>query len=388
MHDDGAELEPLHGLAEDVARLKSKDYRAVRDDPIFIKFTHMVHTIFCDSSVRIVCVMAPLVPDEVKYHVTEDSAKFYGAAPGTPLNLIWLLDCALDAENMTQEEFVKWEQDYYVDCHRYSFMRPSQKEIFDLEKRGNDHIIEEWGNLIVGFAPLYTVEGTFVGTVNVDFDISEYDMRWRDAYFKIVAAFCITFCVMAASLFYAYHKYWTADIRAKYRDALTGVYNRRYEMERFASIKAALETDGAPYAAVVMMDLDHFKAINDTYGHKTGDGCLRAFASACAGALAAAPNIIIRWGGEEFIILTPCADGAALEAMLAKLTHAVRGCVPPPANAAEVKQGDKVPFTVSAGGVLCALREMTPHSLETAITEADALMYRAKREGRDRYCVG
>ena len=371
------------------ARLKKIDYMDMLKDPAYLRFSNMATKIFIKNNVRIVCIMTPLAPKEIRHFVKPEDQKFYGAPVGTPLDVIWLEDYFFPQNQMTQQQYETWKEDYFQDFKRYSFARPSQKIIFDNKRRGNDIIADEWGHFIVGFAPLYTTEGTFVGTVNVDFDIAEYAARWRDIYYKIIGAFCATFSLLLCTVLYIYHQYSMADDRAKYTDALTGIRNRRYEMEKFASIKTLVCRAGVPYAAVVMLDLDHFKAINDTYGHQTGDACLRAFTNSCRETLKNTPNVLLRWGGEEFVAVAPCENKEDLKEMLERLIAGIRDIKAdkPEASSTDSCEAASVRFTVSAGGALCPCGTMTEKDLENAITAADKLMYKAKAEGRDRCCV-
>lgn len=92
------------------------------------------------------------------------------------------------------------------------------------------------------------------------------------------------------------------------RDALTGLHNRRYMVDRFEQMVAAAARTGEPLA-VVLLDIDRFKAINDVHGHLAGDAVLVALAGRIR-AQAPAGALVARWGGEEFFVALPGADGA------------------------------------------------------------------------------
>jgi diguanylate cyclase (GGDEF)-like protein len=146
------------------------------------------------------------------------------------------------------------------------------------------------------------------------------------------------------------------------RDPLTGLYNRRYVDERLPEELAA----GTPLI-VALVDLDHFKRINDTLSHEVGDRVLVAVAGLLAGG---GDGFVARMGGEEFLVVLPGTDaGPALEAIRARVAaHPWRPIT-----------GD-LPVTVSIGGVGVTGGE-TPAEL---IAEADRRLYDAKRSGRDR----
>ena len=90
-------------------------------------------------------------------------------------------------------------------------------------------------------------------------------------------------------------------------DALTGLYNRAWFRERFESLLEAARTQGQPLS-LLMVDLDHFKAVNDRYGHLVGDDCLRRCARVIEGILRTHGALVARYGGEEFIAALPGTD--------------------------------------------------------------------------------
>jgi diguanylate cyclase (GGDEF)-like protein len=150
-------------------------------------------------------------------------------------------------------------------------------------------------------------------------------------------------------------------------DALTGVYNRGHFLDRVRASRA----DGM----MLIVDVDHFKLINDTYGHDAGDEALKLLGSLLnftVGAL----GLVGRLGGEEFAVFLPNAPARDGATMAKKLCEAVRACT--------FKAGDaELRLTISIGGD--EHRESLPigHSLKVA----DERLYRAKNEGRDRYLV-
>jgi diguanylate cyclase (GGDEF)-like protein len=152
-------------------------------------------------------------------------------------------------------------------------------------------------------------------------------------------------------------------------DALTGVLNRRALDERHAH-----ERGGELPLALVLLDLDHFKRINDTHGHAIGDAVLRDFAAALRTGLRAS-DALFRIGGEEFALLMPGVVPEVAE----RRVETLRGIV-----AQWRLAGLADPVTFSAG--VAASRP--PHaSLPGLLEEADAALYRAKRDGRNRTAI-
>lgn len=163
--------------------------------------------------------------------------------------------------------------------------------------------------------------------------------------------------------------------RSAHEDSLTGVLNRRGFFERVGRI-----ADPAPaeprLGAVLMLDVDHFKRLNDRCGHAVGDEVLRLLGtllrSLPRGALA------VRWGGEEFCVLLVPADAAVAQAVAAQIADALR------LRSAElraVRSAGLDPVTLSVGIALGRWSASDLHSLQQ---QADAALYQAKHAGRDR----
>jgi diguanylate cyclase (GGDEF)-like protein len=154
-------------------------------------------------------------------------------------------------------------------------------------------------------------------------------------------------------------------------DALTGAMNRRRLMDEAARLQAESENRSAA-CAFLMLDIDHFKSINDRYGHSVGDRVLVDFTRRCLDALEPRDRFG-RMGGEEFAVLLRRPDGAAIADAAEKLRSAV-GSTP-----FRIDHHD-LAITVSIGAVLCDPET----SLEAGISRADNALYMAKEAGRDR----
>ncbi|GAB7021727.1 sensor domain-containing diguanylate cyclase [Salidesulfovibrio brasiliensis] len=157
-------------------------------------------------------------------------------------------------------------------------------------------------------------------------------------------------------------------------DELTGVGNRRAAEEALRSAHRKLAVDGIPYG-VLFVDIDHFKAINDTYGHDVGDDVLRMIASTLKEGLRER-DAVFRWGGEEFMLVL----GGSGRDGLCTVGERIRML----AEQSWLEVGDeKVGVTVSMGGCT-ALAEA---DVETVVKCADEALYDAKQTGRNRVCV-
>ena len=154
-------------------------------------------------------------------------------------------------------------------------------------------------------------------------------------------------------------------------DSLTGAYNRRKGNELLI-VEANRQTrNGRPFA-VLMLDIDHFKAINDGFGHTAGDSVLCAFVRICKNTLRSI-DVVVRWGGEEFLLVLPGTDEA--EAM--STAERVRTA----ASAMEIISPDGPPirFTISIGVAVSA-----GDSPSDLLSRSDSALYAAKTGGRNR----
>lgn len=155
-------------------------------------------------------------------------------------------------------------------------------------------------------------------------------------------------------------------------DALTGTASRRQFLKRAAEEVARSERSGEPLA-LLMMDIDHFKLVNDRYGHAAGDAVLVAYASRVRDILRA-PDVLGRLGGEEFAVLLP----ASCVGEAAGVAERIRACME--REAVEVG-GKLIPVTVSVGVAEYASDAV---SVEAMMIAADRCLYAAKNGGRNR----
>lgn len=159
-------------------------------------------------------------------------------------------------------------------------------------------------------------------------------------------------------------------------DPLTGIPNRRHFEERSAQIIAAREAQGRA-VAVLMLDVDHFKKINDTYGHPIGDEVLKVVAKRCREALRDC-DLLARFGGEEFIALLAAPTNDEVHITAERLRRAI---------AAEPISvgGERIAVSISVGGAIGdALPGCDQTLLEELIGRADEALYEAKAGGRNR----
>jgi diguanylate cyclase (GGDEF)-like protein len=155
-------------------------------------------------------------------------------------------------------------------------------------------------------------------------------------------------------------------------DPLTGLSNRRYLVEQAPRVWRQARRDGTRVAAMVL-DLDHFKRLNDAHGHAAGDAVLRAVAGALSATVRPA-DVLARTGGEEIVVVGLVSDPAEAGRLAERLRTAV----------AEADGGHRVTASVGVALTRPADGEDPTDALWRLIDRADVAMYEAKEQGRDR----
>jgi diguanylate cyclase (GGDEF)-like protein len=158
-------------------------------------------------------------------------------------------------------------------------------------------------------------------------------------------------------------------------DSLTGIFNRGHFMALLAREQQRADRYGTSFA-FLMLDIDHFKRVNDTYGHPVGDEALKAMAEAASKFLRPT-DTIGRFGGEEFVVLLPHTDEAGAVRAAERIRESVAQVVVPAA-------GPEMRLTVSVG----ATTYVRKTRLDQLLAGADRALYVAKAGGRNRVCVG
>ena len=196
---------------------------------------------------------------------------------------------------------------------------------------------------------------------------------------QLSAAAAVLIALVCGALGWSIGRVRKVNQRLRYgseHDALTGLHNRHYFNEHILAGGNGRRLAGC----VLLVDLDHFKRINDTFGHPAGDAVLSATARRLASTLREG-DVLLRWGGEEFLILLEPMVDSQLHSTASRILDAVR-------SEPVAWNGERIPCTASIG---CARFPISGAavdvSLERAISLVDKALYHAKRAGRDRACV-
>jgi diguanylate cyclase (GGDEF)-like protein len=197
----------------------------------------------------------------------------------------------------------------------------------------------------------------------------------------VTSAIIIMVIVLIISLYRALERrdLLTTQLNALTRkDPLTGLANRRYFVERLEEEWDDARRHKRPLS-LLMIDVDHFKSVNDTYGHECGDELLRSIAATIGGCLKRPRELAVRFGGEEFVALLPETDAQQAVAVAEGIRSKVASTRVPESG------GGSVSRTVSIG-----VSTEVPESavMNPLIAKADELMYKAKASGRNTVCAG
>jgi diguanylate cyclase (GGDEF)-like protein len=209
--------------------------------------------------------------------------------------------------------------------------------------------------------------------------IKNGDLRTQALRQQMIDVTAVLIALVCAALIWAVARIRKANQRLRHaseHDELTGLSNRRYFHEHIL----AREDGQAFLGCVLLVDLDHFKRINDTYGHPAGDKVLEVMSKRLTTVLRD-NDTLVRWGGEEFLVVLPPMTHAQSDATALRLLNVVR-------REPVLWQGQSISCTISIGYASFPLAGAnTEISLDRAISLVDKALYQAKRRGRDRACL-
>ena len=365
----------------DLKELKGMSFIDSQSHPLNKQLEERTKGLCSICNIRYAYIMAPLSSSEIKYHVDSENKGFYGIKAGTPLNLIWLLDVLCDDNDLKKTDTPQKRLEYYKDINRYSYIRDEQKNILKNRTSTTEHTMDEWGSLITAYAPVYTVEGSFVGMLGIDISTERYESIWHESFSLVMAVYAFSFFVFLFLTLWIYRKFRIADRHAKYTDALTGAYNRRYQEDIIPSILMKPPFREAKYIVFIMVDIDHFKNMNDTYGHAFGDCRLKTLYSYLCDAVKRMSGVVIRWGGDEFMSVMRADDISEIELLMDELCATVR-------EHCDCESGcSDVGMSVSVGCHVVPHDKFDTSAQERYISAADHALYEAKKRGRDCFVV-
>ncbi len=239
---------------------------------------------------------------------------------------------------------------------------------------------DRWGSYRSVFIPIRSAEGNLY-VVGADIDITFVKALLRKNTVKTVLEFLLVLLIILP-IVYVYvaamkrnhreyqrmHRLYMDTSKLSYTDTLTQINNRLKLDEELQSVYAHYQRNGCPFG-LVMIDIDHFKDINDKYGHQRGDKVLQRFADVLK-QHTRSTDVIGRWGGEEFMIIYHNTEIEGAYLFAEKLRKAIEECVI-----------EKVEEHISASFGVAQTRPGL--SLSELLKQVDAALYSAKRAGRN-----
>ncbi|MFZ5774154.1 MAG: diguanylate cyclase [Thermodesulfobacteriota bacterium] len=226
--------------------------------------------------------------------------------------------------------------------------------------------------------------GDVRGGVSVSFDIADIEKTLQFHRIILLVLFCAVITLLLGIIYFYIVKLMRKLEQAQERikqmaitDELTGLYNRRYFFDRFEAEMARSIRNGH-HLSCLLLDLDHFKTINDTHGHLAGDAVLRAIGRLLRKS-SRGSDVVARYGGEEFVLLLPECGRECVAAAAEKLRRLVEQEEIPVGGANPLK------VTVSCGGGYFPPEELQRMGMPgQVINLVDQALYRAKANGRNR----
>jgi diguanylate cyclase (GGDEF)-like protein len=235
---------------------------------------------------------------------------------------------------------------------------------------------DDYGNFLTGHAPIHDSQGNYVGFVGVDFNLQYYlaqEERFQSIVIESLAS--ALFMALVLGYFAARYQYDLYDqIQRHYQssmhDELTALFNRRGAL---AAVATALARRKATTHATLLVDIDNFKNINDTYGHAAGDSVIARLAASINRCIRAG-DICARLGGDEFMIFAPDCDLDGAREIAERLLNSVRTDL----------GADAAAYTISVG---ISVEKHLNADFDAMYRRADTALYQAKSDGKNRFAV-
>lgn len=276
----------------------------------------------------------------------------------------------LDAD--TVEYIIDAEE---IDSENYSFPgtldtnEPRKEQVYTTGNADSYRFSEGnlWGDLVVSYAPIYDRDGNIIGLLGVDIDI-------RDAYSqltRIQGILIATYSVIIILVMIVLIRYSNTFLDSILKDKLTGAFNKRFLDKLLRDEIKMARRNNRRDMAVMMMDLDHFKSINDTYGHEFGDKVLKTV-SKTVQAVLRRDDCFIRYGGEEFVVIISGAMVNHVSDIAERIRNEVEDL-----EIANQALSKCIGITISIGVGGMDVRKTSPSAL---IEQSDKALYMAKKD--------
>ena len=236
-----------------------------------------------------------------------------------------------------------------------------------------------WGTLLTIYEPIPRADGSTAAYAGVDISVTKI-LEERN---RILVGFglAIPFIILAFSGIYYFAVTRLVVTPASmmagdaFLDPLTGLPNRRFFDDHFGHIMKTISRSTSPLT-LMMIDIDHFKLYNDTYGHTQGDNCLKEIAAALLEAIDRPDDFVIRYGGEEFIAVLPNTNEDGACHIVAKFLKSVRS-----RGILHEGIGQAGYVTISIGSITGEVNHL--QEISDYVRRADKMLYQSKGNGRN-----
>lgn len=352
---------------KDVERLTNMEYCNIALDSKNKELQALVEDIDFAYAFECVYVFRKLEPNEIKYSVSKENKNFFKTNIGTPLSIMWLLDVPISPDKK-----INYEDYFAKDIERYTYLKEEFITLLGEIKPSFSYTKDEYGRVISGYAPIWSVEGDFIGYLGLDMRINTYrSYRNKTIILMSILFFCttITLSILFSNIYIKHMKNSQEKI---YKDPLTNTYNRRYYDECFQN-RMSINDEWYSFMSIMMIDVDDFKKINDKYGHKKGDECLYKITEVLT---QNALEILIRYGGDEFIGGCFIRNKQQLDKMLHKIIQEV--------NSLKIFNDEKK-INLSIGVCMIHKKNFNEKDFKKLIVKADENLYIAKKNGKNQF---
>ena len=360
----------------DVEHLLSLEFTDLLNDPVNVAFEDHAREIMGYAHVKYIYVMRKLSSVQVKYTINADEVDYYELPAGERLDTIYLLDAVIDRETRLEDTDGQW----YTDKDRYTVLRKPEAEAYFSRETSYALSDDEWGSYVTGYAPLYSIEGDYIGILGVDVFFDEYTRVINRQIFiiSVIAVLCTLLSIIFLLNLARAIKAEEAANQFKqksYYDDMTQMLNRRMLSEYSETYWNEALLQKVPLSAM-MTDIDNFKRYNDVYGHATGDHIIMGVANTIKNCVREGKDLSFRYGGDEFLVLFFNTDIKVVSTLAERIQNQLQSL-----KIGGVKENITLSFGISS---------TIPYknsNLFELIERADQSLYQSKRNGGDQMSI-
>lgn len=361
---------------EEVESLKSMTFEEALQSPANKRFSDMFLNSDFSEDFKYAYIMVKLDEKDVKYHITEENADYFGFRAGTSLDLLWLVDVIINKDEQVE---VANTPGYYDDINRYSHFQDQTIAAYENQEAVSVFVSDEYGDSFTGFVPVYTTQGNYIGLLGVDIYYEELRVYTAEIQGALLFVFLLPTIILTLVYLSVYLANRKKNNTEAYTDPMTSLFNRRYlELQLSRMVHDAYQKK-QPLSSI-MLDIDYFKNYNDHYGHSMGDTVIEQVAHAIKDSIRDKIDVAFRYGGEEFFVLLPDTDADRANYAAEKIDYAIRQLAIPHEFSEVGMQ-----LTISQGIYSAVPAGTEKEDAARYINNADKALYQAKDNGRNRF---